>query len=212
MTATIHDTSQAYGSVSVVLHWAVAILVLLLLVTATMMAVWLPDRTASPLLTPFGALDRTTLVLTHEALGLFLIPAAILRTVWRYRSGKPVAPVQHKSLAILASVVWRCLLIGILIQIISGPLALFFYGYPLQFFSVDVVPSPFAASEAWHAVTESVHHFTGWVICAVVFLHIGGALYHALLKKDGTLGRMLIPGRVLRENQGRGALGGKAGA
>ncbi|MDR8104994.1 cytochrome b/b6 domain-containing protein [Burkholderia cenocepacia] len=198
MKIPCRDTARSYGSVSIGLHWVTALLVLSLILTAIVMFVWLPNGHAPDLPTPLGTLNRLLIILIHEALGMVLLPIAVCRIVWRLRSGKPESPKQSKPLMTLAAATWRVLLIGLAVQIVSGPLSVLTYGYPLQIFNLVVLKLPFLKSASGHALVETVHHAAGWVILGTVTLHICGALFHTLIKQDGTLTRMIIPGRRLK--------------
>lgn len=217
MRIPMHDTSQSYGAVSVCLHWMTALLVLLLLTSAVIMAIWLPDRSAPDLATPLGPLDRRSIILIHEALGVVLIPVTVARIAWRLFSRKPQSLVSVKSLRIAAEITWRLLLLGLVVQLLSGTLALLFYGYPLQIFNLTLFSLPTAESAAGHEVAELVHFYTGWSIASFVALHVSGTLYHALFERDGTLRRICFAGhepqswaesiadeRPLAENVGAG--------
>jgi cytochrome b561 len=192
------DTRNAFGAVSVALHWIVAAFVLIILASALVMMIWLPDRSAPPLATPFGTIDRPFIVMFHQAMGLLLLPFAFARAAWRWISGKPAAPTQSRPFMLAAAVAWRILLIGVLLQLITGPLMMFFYGYPLQIFALELVPSPFSAHAGIHDALELFHKVVGLVVLATLVLHIGGAFRHALFSRDGTLLRMVWPGRTLR--------------
>ncbi len=49
-------------------------------------------------------------------------------------------------------------------------------------------------SDALAEVAKSVHYYGGWAIAFLVALHVGAALQHGFIKRDGVLERML-PGR-----------------
>ncbi|WP_175684631.1 cytochrome b/b6 domain-containing protein [Burkholderia anthina] len=198
MNKPIRDTALSYGSVSIGLHWLTALLVFSLFLSASVMFFWLPNGRAPNLSTPFGTLDRLLIILIHQALGLVLVPVAICRIAWRLRSGKPEAPKQAKPLMTLAAATWRILLICLAIEIVAGPLIVLTYGYPLQIFNLILLKLPSLKSTSAHELVSTIHHIVGWVMLGTVALHICGALFHTLIKQDGTLTRMIVPGSRLK--------------
>jgi cytochrome b561 len=51
-----------------------------------------------------------------------------------------------------------------------------------------IVPGP---DRALHGIFESSHKILAWSLAALILVHIGGAIYHAVVKRDDVLQRML---------------------
>jgi cytochrome b561 len=65
---------------------------------------------------------------------------------------------------------------------------------PTFAFYLFVLPDlPLARSDAAEALWTSVHDILGWVLLALVLLHVAAALRHHFLLRDGVLRRMLRP-------------------
>lgn len=180
------NSRQAYGSLTIALHWLAAAAVLAMLYTG-FTADWAADREA-----------HRALMRIHVAVGasVFLILAA--RVIADYAQPRPVAPEQAAPLKLLAALVHHALLIGILVQIISGPLAVWSGARAINVFDIVSLPSPFATrNDALHEGAELAHAIGRWTIIGALLLHLAGVLKHALIDRDGVLKRMLVPGKTL---------------
>ena len=63
-------------------------------------------------------------------------------------------------------------------------------GFPVEFFNWKLPPI-LAKDKELGGLLMELHGIVGWTLAALIFLHIGGALKHAIVKKDGVLQRML---------------------
>ena len=74
----------------------------------------------------------------------------------------------------------------------TGPLAVWSTGQPLQVFDVLAIPSPFAARVDWlHEACEEVHGAATKLFWPLIGLHVAGAVKHLVYDRDRTLQRML---------------------
>jgi cytochrome b561 len=88
------------------------------------------------------------------------------------------------------------LLLAILIQFISGPLAIWSGGRDINVFDLFAIPTPFAErNEAVHEGAEVAHAIGRWMLLSLIVLHVLGALKHAFIDRDGVLRRMLAPAK-----------------
>jgi cytochrome b561 len=86
------------------------------------------------------------------------------------------------------------LLLGILIQIISGPLAVWSGGRAINVFDVFSIPSPFAErNQGIHEIAELMHAVGRWALIVFIGLHVLGALKHIFIDRDGIMRRMIAP-------------------
>ncbi len=67
-------------------------------------------------------------------------------------------------------------------------------GFPIVLFGVLPLPDFVAADRAFSETIKPLHGALAWSLAAVVLLHIGAALKHQFVDRDGLLLRML-PGR-----------------
>ena len=74
---------------------------------------------------------------------------------------------------------------------VGGWLANSAYGAPTPFFGLFELPALRGKDQAFAEQVFANHRFFGFVIAALAAMHIGAALQHYFIKKDGVLQRML---------------------
>ncbi|WP_395647465.1 cytochrome b [Terricaulis sp.] len=179
------NTRQAYGWLTIALHWLAAAAVIAMLYTG-FNADWAADRET-----------QRALMRVHIATGASVFLVLMLRVVADYLQPRPVGPEQPKPLMLLASLVHHALLIGILVQIVSGPLAVFSGGRAIDVFGAFSIPSPMARNEGLHEAAELAHAIGRWTIIGALVLHLLGVAKHVIVDRDGVMRRMLIAGKTL---------------
>ena len=93
---------------------------------------------------------------------------------------------------IAAHAVQGLFLLMIAVLIVTGPLAVWSTGQPLQVFDLLAIPSPFAARVDWlHEACEEVHGAATKLFWPLIGLHVAGAVKHLVYDRDRTLQRML---------------------
>jgi cytochrome b561 len=64
-------------------------------------------------------------------------------------------------------------------------------GYPIEFFGW-VLPGFLGKDPALSETLYGLHGFAGWAIVALIGLHVGAALMHWLVLRDGVIRRMSL--------------------
>lgn len=103
----------------------------------------------------------------HLIVGLSILVLVLPRLIARLRS--PAAPEEPG-------------LMGLAARIVHGPIYLM------------MVVMPVAGLIAWFGRSETaadLHSVGGNLLIALVLVHIGAALYHQFIRKDGLIGRMM---------------------
>jgi cytochrome b561 len=137
----------------------------------------------------------------HKSVGVLLFLIIIVRVFISLKNGMP-APVGNQSpwLHTLAKATHWALLGLTLIMPISGMLHSWSSGHGFGVFGFEIsssIPAPgnpeevIARNETLSAIAESTHELAGYLLLALVTLHIAGALKHHLIDKDNTLKRMI---------------------
>jgi len=176
---------RGYGWLSIALHWIAAIAVIAMLLTG-FRADMAGDAGEREL--------RSVLMGLHISLGATFALVLLARVFSSYAQPRPVAPEQAPALKWLAVGTHQLLLLAILIQVISGPLAIWSGGRPINVFDLVSIPSPFAErNEAVHEIAEVMHAIGRWSLVVLISLHVLGALKHAMIDRDGIFRRMLAP-------------------
>ena len=140
-----------------------------------------------------GIFDATTnfLYSSHKSIGLIILFLVIARLIYRFAHGAPrdeptlerwqkgASHATHWSLYLLLLVVPILGYIGISL-------------YPaLGLFDVVTLPGIVAPNQAAAGTVFFYHWLAAVVLVLLVGVHVAGALFHYLIKKDGVLARML---------------------
>ncbi len=176
-----------YTRIAIAFHWLMAVM----LVVSFSVGLYMADLPFSP--------QRLKLYNWHKWAGICILTLAALRLLWRLTHRPPpevpmpawqhrVAWLTHNALYVLFFAV---------------PLVGWAYssaaGFPIVVFGVlplpDFVPKDKALSEAilpWHG-------YLAYAMATLVVLHVGGAIKHQLIDRDGLLSRMW-PSAALKES------------
>ena len=179
---------MTYGSLSPVgypasskwLHWLVAIAVLI----AVPLGILLPYTEPGPV--------QNTMFNAHKALGALIFILMVLRIVNRVMVGAPapepgIARWQHA----VSSAVHGMLYLLLIVQPVIGYVANSAYGATIPFFGLLEIPPIVEKNEALATRLFAIHRVIGISIAVLAALHIGAALQHFILLRDGVLQRML---------------------
>lgn len=182
------NTKTSYGWLSIILHWLAAIAVFVMLVTGFQadFAGDAGDRAT-----------RSALMGLHTSFGASIALILLARVFASYAQPRPTPPEQAPALKFLSSATHQVLLLAILLQVISGPLAVWSGGRAINVFDVFSIPGPFAErNQGVHEFAELLHGIGRWTLVGAIALHVLGALKHALVDRDGVLQRMLAPSKA----------------
>ena len=177
----LRNTRERWGSVSIGLHWTIAALVLLVQVPVGVLMLTLDPGTA-----------QNVAFNIHKTNGIVIFLLAIVRLGWRWYHPVPVLPADLPTWQRRAARTSHVLLYGLLFAMpVSGFLYTAMGGFPVPFFMVydlgSLVPENAARAETF----RSIHLTLQWLLYATVLVHVGAALEHHFLRKDGVLRRML---------------------
>jgi cytochrome b561 len=170
-----------YTRTAVVLHWLIAILVIVQFAWGWWMQE-IPKQPVGPRVEAFNM---------HKSVGLTILALMLARILWRTGHRPPSLPPMPEWQAWTARLTHAVLYAALVIQPLSGYLGSEFSGYPVRFFGLTL-PSWAGKNVALKDFLSVVHLATSWAIAAAVTLHVAGALKHALVDRDGLLARMGI--------------------
>ncbi|MEZ5776312.1 MAG: cytochrome b [Hyphomicrobiaceae bacterium] len=177
------DTRSGYGWISIALHWLAAIAIIYLFIDGNQMED-LHDRVA-----------RAAIRDWHMAIGATLSILLLARVLWRVRSGAPEQLPGPPMLNRLAKAIHIGLVLTILAAVGSGLLLPWSMGNPIPLLGGLSIPSPLPQMHWLHEAMEGIHSVSVHLFIPLVALHVLGALKHAVIDRDGTMQRMLRPGR-----------------
>ena len=179
---TLRNTTDRWGSLSMSLHWLIAVLILVLGIVGLSM----------------DSLPKTPsyfwVYTAHKSLGITVLALVVVRLAWRLYAGRPEPapgiPAWQERIA--EATHWL-----IYVLIFAVPLSGWLFDSatalrPLHWWGAITMPSLTGGpAPDWAGFTRSLHHFLFWTLVAVVALHVAAALKHHLFDCDNVLRRML---------------------
>lgn len=179
------DTKLKLSKQTIVLHWLVAIGMIVMLAVG----VYMEENKAYELYP------------LHKSFGVLIVAFVLWRIYWRAKNGWPTPVREYRPVEItLSKVVHWTLIIGTILMPISGMMMSGLGGHGIPFFGFELLarnPDPLdpskviALNETLAYVGKELHALGGNLLIAAVALHLAGALKHHMIDKDNTLKRML---------------------
>ncbi|MDX8381270.1 MAG: cytochrome b [Ghiorsea sp.] len=175
----IKNSELDYGVIAKGFHW----LLFLMFTISVVMGNFLASM-------PKGA-DKLEAAGMHKSFGLIILTLVIMRLAWRLINTTPkhpdgTSPVQK----ILADIMHWGLYVLMLAQPITGILMTQTFGYPASLFGIVDFPALIEKNLELAKLFRAAHGFIWIILVVAVFGHVGAALYHHFIKKDGILNRM----------------------
>lgn len=171
---------SAYSRTAKVLHWSVAAGVLATIPVGVAM-------------TTVGRGDlQNALYFVHKSLGVLIFVLMLWRIAYRLLHGAPAAePGLERWQRAASSAVHGLLYLMLLAMPVVGYLGLSAFGAPTPVFGLFELPPILAKDEALADSLFLLHKWSGFLVAGLAAVHIGAALQHHLILKDGVLRRML---------------------
>ena len=169
-----------YGRVASLLHWVIGLAVI-----GQIAFGFLLDDIA-----PRGTPSRGTVINLHKSIGIVLGVLVVLRLLWRLGHQPPDWPASMARWQRGAALHGHRALYGcLLVAPLSGYLASNFSKHGVKFFGIALRPwGP--ELPAVYDVLNGLHVGTVWLLAVLVAGHVAIALWHGLVRRDGTLARM----------------------
>ena len=172
-----------YQPVLVAMHWLMALLLPVALGGGALVLVKIPNT------------DPMKIVALRQHLigGLLLLSLMLIRLVVRVSTVHPArASTGSSAFDRVAWLSHRLLYVLVLAQAGSGLYMALQAGLPdIVFGGVGALPADF-----WIFPVRSVHYVISRLLIALIALHVGAALYHTFILRDGLLRRMWFGRRV----------------
>jgi cytochrome b561 len=164
------------------LHWLVALLVLGMI----------------PVGITMGRLDsgplQDWLFFLHEACGFVVLVLVLIRLGYRVTHPAPPLPMSvPRWQQFAAGNVHTALYVLLIFQPIIGWLGANAFGAQVSIFGLFNLPMLVAKDEPLAERILTVHDYVGYTIAGLLVIHIGAALMHGFVRKDGVLQRMWPP-------------------
>lgn len=180
MSVAPESYQQEYSGFAKSLHWIIALLVL----------------TAIPVGIVMGEIENAPFNLFnfHKSLGVAVLLLMTVRLIYRVVHGVPPEPGIPAFYRYAGRATHWALYILLFLTPISGAIANMYYGATTPFFGLFEIQPFFAKNEDTANFIFARHKLMGFTVGVVAILHIGAALFHYFIRRDGVLQRML-PGR-----------------
>jgi cytochrome b561 len=184
------NTPLRYGNVAMTLHWLIALLIIGNLCSGLLFAEFMSHSD------PW----RFAIIQIHKSFGLTILVLSLIRLGWRLVNPVPALPpdmgVLMRTLARGTHYLFYFLIIAIpfsgWLLVSASPT-----GIPTMYFGLFPWPNlPFfdglARPEKSHYTHTfgTVHSYIAFFTIALLFLHVGAALYHHFIRRDNVLRRM----------------------
>lgn len=178
--ANVGGTSgEKFGPVAIFLHWAIAACIVL--------------SVAFGLISGYAdsaELTQSTMVV-HQSLGVTIFVLALVRVAWRLTHAAPPLPASMpRSQKIAAAVTHGTLYLILFVMPVTGYVGLAARGRPISIFGLFDLPRVVERSIKTSAAFQNIHDNLQYVLYVLLILHVGAALYHQFVVKDGLLARM----------------------
>lgn len=179
----MHQPETRYRWPARLLHWIMAVLVLGSLAAGFLMLQEGLDRAT-----------QNTLFVFHKNVGVVMLILILLRLAYRGRHRPAPLPAEVPTWQrIGAALSHGALYALLLIMPVTGYVRVKAGGFPIEMLDALGVPALVPRSDALAEVARTIHHYGGWILAALIGLHIAAALYHGVVRRDGVFSRMWPP-------------------
>jgi cytochrome b561 len=130
----------------------------------------------------------------HYQFGVVLFGLMILRVLWRLSDRAPAPPSgRPKWSATAAHWVHGLLYLSLLSLPITGYVMWLQRDATMDVFGVLTLPRLARLDESDPLFLQSwnMHYYSGWTLIGLVVLHLGAALWHQFVRRDGLITRMV---------------------
>lgn len=179
--------ATGYPGVRKLLHWIVALCVIVVLIGGVMLGYFGFEG----LKNTYGIETTNFIYKYHKSFGLLILMLMTVRIVLKFiMPDPPHVPPLSDFHRIASKSVHGLLYLLLLAQPVIGWVATSAGGFPAEFFGGEF-PAIVAKDMALSETLYGVHGAVGLLILALVAVHIGAAMLHRFVYKDGVLARML---------------------
>jgi cytochrome b561 len=177
----IKNTIENFGLLTKLFHWLIAIAIIGL--------IWLGWYMVD--LTYYDKWYNKSLS-WHKSLGMLVLAAAFLKIGWQLYSPIPDTTTQLKSWERIGANVMHKLLLALMFLIpITGYIISTSNGKVVDTFGWFDVPALISKNTELRDWAIELHYYMAYGIAVMLIGHIGAALKHQFINKDGALSKMI---------------------
>jgi len=176
--------STRYTLTAIVLHWLLGLALLGMIGMGWYMA----DLPFSP--------QRLKLYNWHKWAGISILVLSAARLLWRLSHRPPALPAAIESaMPRWQMVAFHATHFGLYALFFIVPLLGWAYssasGFPVVVFGVLPLPDLLSADKALAEAIKPWHGYAAFALLALVFAHVGAAIKHQFIDRDGLISRIL---------------------
>ena len=128
----------------------------------------------------------------HRSIGFTILCLAVARVVIRLLHTPPGRPADMPmAMWVAAQTTHYALYVLLFVMPVLGWLASNAFGAAVSVFGLFTLPNLVAKNDALADLFGSWHQRLGFLMTALVLLHMGAGLWHGIVRRDGVLSRML---------------------
>ncbi|APC18475.1 cytochrome B [Pseudomonas frederiksbergensis] len=161
------------------LHWLMAVMIIAMLFIGAGMVASVSER-------------HEWLIHLHKPLGIAILLLVIVRLFVRFSTHQPPLPTDLPGWQALAAKASHVLLYALMLILpLLGWAMISAAGDPVMLGSSWQLPSVVPANALLFAFLRTAHGYLAYVLFLTVLLHLGAALFHGWVRRDGVLQSML---------------------
>jgi len=174
------NAPQVYKPAARFLHWLTAILII---ATFPVGVAMVDGGFARPV--------QDTLYILHKNAGVIILLLVLARLAYRAANPAPPLPDSVPGWQRQIAHLTHWLLYGlVIVMAVSGYIRVKAAGFPLEGLDALGLPSLVPQSKPLAETAKWIHGTARFVLFALILTHVGAALYHAVVKRDGVFSRM----------------------
>ena len=122
---------------------------------------------------------------------MIALALVVARMVWKLVTRSPAPLAGLSKLQIWVSKLTHAMLYALMLGMpLMGWVMSSAGGYPVKVFGLEI-PAIVEKNPELGKLANQLHELGGYVLIGLILLHIGAAIYHQFIRKDGLLARML---------------------
>jgi cytochrome b561 len=166
-----------FNALARLLHWAMAAAIFAMLFIGAAMVISLQHR--------------EQLLDLHRPLGIAILLLAVVRLFNRLRNPPPALPADLPRVQVWAATASHWILYGLMLAMpLIGWAMLSAGGYPIPMVGRVHLPPILPHSAVVYGFLRPLHGVLGYLLFLTILGHLGAALYHAWVRRDGVFGQM----------------------
>lgn len=177
---TMSSDSTRYGSVTITLHWLMALMIL----GSIILGLYMVELQLSP--------QKLKLYSWHKWLGVTIFAMALIRALWRLSHPVPPMPPGMPRWQLGMAHATHLAIYVLLFAIpVSGWLMSSAFGFQVIYLGVLPIPDVLGKDKILAEQLKELHEVLNITLWILLLLHITAALKHHIIDRDTVLHRML---------------------